>query len=91
MRRGLPPLCRCVLPLAQGGRLCGLARLLARKPERWSPNSIQASTAGTALWGEWEWQAESAEEHDSVLRVRHPCVGARWEGREGAARCIASL
>ena len=52
---------------------------------------IQASTAGTALWGEWEWQAESAEEHDSVLRVRHPCVGARWEGREGAARCIASL
>ena len=36
-------------------------------------------------------QAEFAEEHDSVLRVRHPCVGARWEGREGAARCIASL
>ena len=29
---GVPPLCRCVLLLAQGGRLCGLARPLARRP-----------------------------------------------------------
>ena len=33
---------------------------------------IQASTAGTALRGERGGKAESAEEHDSVLRVRHP-------------------
>ena len=31
---------------------------------------IQVSTTGTALRGEREGQAESAEEHDSVLRVR---------------------
>ena len=32
---------------------------------------FQASTTATALQGEREGQAKSAEEHDSVLRVRH--------------------
>ena len=87
MRLGL----RCVLLLlAQEGRLCGLARPLARRPSdrrRTHPSVHRRNSASD----EREGQAEFAEEHDSVLRVRHPRVGARWEGREGAARCIATL
>ena len=49
--------------------LCRCVLLLAR-------GGAGLCTAWTALRGEREGQAESAEEHDSVLRVPHPCVGS---------------
>ncbi|OLP97328.1 hypothetical protein AK812_SmicGene20366 [Symbiodinium microadriaticum] len=49
---------------------------------------INASTAGIALRSEWEGQAESAEDQDSVLRVRLDVVEEHLE-RERVVLCVA--
>ena len=70
-----------MLPLARRGQLRG-ARYNLRAGRAMVPAHIQRvlHRAGAALEGERGDQAESAQQRDSVFRVRHLGVSARWEG-----------
>ena len=65
MPLALPPLCRCVLPLAQGGRLCGPAR--PRRPSDGRHTPSKRPLQGQRIAGN--------DDQVKILRlVRLPCL-----------------